>query len=518
MDEDDSRGEQADCEPNDSGPCWESVVPPVPLPVVTSVADQLIGKTWLAGPEMKFDSFLAGSPAVRSAMDALVPSASEAALGMSKLIGGEYLEQMGVAARFKLTDLWANQAGRVWGGLHAGPKLTDLWAKAAGPVWSELRTGPGRGAELAAADQAREAMGELGIGVSGLSSHIAGAASPLWKGLQPPVSDLATSFLPAGPQSSVVSAFTAGLAGKGLAGPDLGSFAGLDVGSPSRFFLADHLQNGGMPGFSNDQWPWSKQLGASVFDGVTAAMHRHVEGLSSWVATTHRAAMDALWRAPEQSIATMLQSFSTLADQGVAWGWRALGAALRAQRAVLRGDLEAIVRFLREWLGFKKTPHTLVDAASAVLLEEDAWLPAGLAGDDKLCPLIKKLTVRQHRNFRPLGDTQLCGRSVDSLDRKVKISRDEAVRVPLVELVPAPPPPPSEDDISDPRLVWIMDRLTEREQQIVRMKAKEGRTWPDAAVSCGATVKDGQNLRRKVKRLGKAADAAVAVADARAVS
>lgn len=45
-----------------------------------------------------------------------------------------------------------------------------------------------------------------------------------------------------------------------------------------------------------------------------------------------------------------------------------------------------------------------------------------------------------------------------------------------------------------------------------------GRTWPDAAVSCGATVKDGQNLRRKVKRLGKAADAAVAVVPARAVS
>ncbi|ASL24293.1 hypothetical protein MYCOZU1_05933 (plasmid) [Mycobacterium intracellulare subsp. chimaera] len=453
MDEDDSRGEQDDCEPNDSGPCWESVVPPVPLPVVTSVADQLIGKTWLAGPEMKFDNFLAGSPAVRSAMDALVPSASEAALGMSKLIGGEYLEQVGADARFK---------------------LTDLWAKAAGPVWPELRTGPGLGAELAAAaaDRAREAMGDLGLGVSGLSSHIAGAASPFWEGLQPPVSDLATSFLPAGPQSSVVSAFTAGLAGKGLAGPDLGSFAGLDVGSPSRFFLADHLQNSGMPDFSNGQWPWSKRLGASVFDGVTAAMHRHAQGLSSWMETTHQAAMDALWRAPEQSIAAMLQSFSTLADQGVAWGWRALGAALRAQRAVLRGDLEAIARFLLEWLGFKKTPHTLVDAASAVLLEEEAWLPAGLAGDDKLCPLIKKLTVRQHRNFRPLGDTQLCGRSVDSLDRKVKISRDEAVRVPLVELVPAPPPPPSEDDISDPRLVWIMDRLTEREQQIVRMKAK----------------------------------------------
>jgi hypothetical protein len=153
-----------------------------------------------------------------------------------------------------------------------------------------------------------------------------------------------------------------------------------------------------------------------------------------------------------------------------------------------------------------------------VLLEEAAWLPAGLGGDDKVCPLIKKLTVREHRNFRLLGDTQLCGRAMDSLDREVMISRDEAVRVPLVEVVPAPPPPPSEDDISDPRLVSIIDRLTERERKILRMKAKEGRTWPDAAVSCGATLKEGENLRRKVKRLSKTIEGTMSVVCTRAAS
>jgi hypothetical protein len=542
MEEDRAGGDEAECEPKDSVPRRESVVPPRPLPAVSSVADQLIGKSWVAGPELKVDNFLADSPAVRSVMDAMTPSASEAALSMSRLIGGEHLSQVRVDTGFKLTDLWANQAGRVWDELHAGPKLTDLWAnqagrvwdelhagpkltdlwaKAAGPVWPELHAGQGLGAELAAeaAARAKEAMADLGIGVPGVRADFlfAKAVSPVWEGLRPPVSDLAKSFLPAGPQPSVLSGFTSGIAEKMLAGRDLGSFAGLDLGSPSRF-LADHLSNVVGPAFSGGQWPWSKWSGATAFEGVTAAMHRHVQGLSSWMETTHRAAMDGLWRAPEESIAKMLQSFSALADHGVAWGWRALGAALRAQRAVLRGDLEAIVRFMREWLGFKRTPHTLVDAAAAVLLEEAAWLPAGLAGDDKLCPLIKKLTVREHRNFRPLGDTELRGRSVDSLDREVMISRDEAVRVPLVEVVPAPPPPPSEDDISDPRLVWILDRLTERERQIVRMKAKEGRTWPDAAVSCGATLKDGENLRRKVKRLSKAADAAATVVSARAVS
>ncbi|WP_062897329.1 sigma-70 RNA polymerase sigma factor region 4 domain-containing protein [Mycobacterium avium] len=515
MDEDQSSGD----EPTDSVPHWESVASVGQLPAVSSAADQSIGKTWVAGPMVKVDSFLAGSPAVHSVMDAMVPSASEA-LNMSRLIGADHVVRAEADARFKLADLWANQVGRIADELHAAPKLTDLWAGAARPVWEGLHVGPGLGAELAGEGSARakEIIADLaGLGTDG---PLARAMTPVWEGLQSPVSELAASFVPAGPQPSVLSGFTSGIAENTLAGANFGSFAGLDLGSPPRF-VVDQLSNiagPAGPALSGDQWPWSKGLGASVLEGVTSAMHRHVQGLAGWMETTHRAAMDELWRVPQESIAKVLQSFSTLADQGVAWGWRALGAALRAQRAVLRGDFKAIVRFLREWLGFKRTPHTLVDAASAVLLEEAAWLPAGLAGDDKVVPLIKKLTVREHRNFQLLSDTQLRGRSVDSLDRKVKISRDEAVRVPLVELVAAPPPPPSEDDISDPRLVWIIDRLTERERKILRMKAKEGRTWADAAVSCGATLKDGENLRRKVKRLGKAADAAVAVESARAVS
>ncbi|WP_154677653.1 hypothetical protein [Mycolicibacter icosiumassiliensis] len=462
------------------------------------MADQLIGRAGVAGAGMKFD-FLVGSPALRSVMDAAMTSASETVSSISKLIGGDRLTQVGAAdAAFKLTDLWATQPGRAWGELHGSPGL---------------------GAKLAAeaSARAREARSNLGIGAPGLGSYIAGSATPAWKALQPPLSDLAKSFLPAGPQSSVVSALTAGLSGKGLADLHLGSFAGLDVGSLPRFSLTDHLQNGKVPGFSNDEWPsWSKRLGASVFDGVTSAVHS--QGLSSWIQTTHRAAMDALWRAPEQSIATMLQSFSVLADHGVAWGWQGLRTALRARRAVLRGDVAAVVRFLKEVLGFKRTPATLVDAASAVLLEEAAWLPGELEVDEDVCPRIRQLTIREHRNFRLIGETELCGRSVDSLDRKVKLSQDEPLGVSLVDVVPAPPLPAGVDDLSDPRLVWLISRLTERERKILRMKAQEGRTWADAAVSCGEAPKAGEDLRRKVKRLGRTAEGTVSVVSTRAVS
>jgi hypothetical protein len=515
MADDDTNSDEAECDPKDSVPRRGSAGSAGGLPAVTSVADQLVGKAWVPGPEFRVDGFVAGSPGVRSVMDAMVPSASEAALSMSKLIGAE------ADARFKLTDLLANQAGRVWDELQAGPKLTDLWAKAIRPVWEGLHAGPALGAELAgeAAARAKEIMTDLGMGPAGFraDSPLAGAVTPAWEGLQLPASDQAASFLPAGPQPSALSGFTSGIAEKMLAGANLGSFAGLNLGSPPRF-VADQLSNIAGPALSGDRWPWSKWSGAILFEGVTSAMHRHVQGLAGWMETTHRAAMDGLWWAPEESIAKVLQSFSTLADQGVAWGWRALWAALRAQRAVLRGDLEAIARFLREWLGFKKTPHTLVDAASAVLLEDAAWLPAGLAGDDKVIPLIKKLTIREHRNFRPIGETELCGRSVDSLDREVMISRDEAVSVPLVELVPAPPPAPDVDDISDRRLVWIMDKLSDREKAILRVRAEKARNWPDTAAVCGATRAEVENLRRKVKRLSATAESAVAMASTRAVS
>lgn len=537
QEEERTSGGEGECEPPDSGQ----------LPADSWLGDRAVGsRAWVTdNPAFKLGDYLAGSPGIRSAaMDALAgaglnytgPNLVELwtkanpagePLHARPGLGAELAIEAVAKAHQAAADFGLGGPGRgsspgiraaidalAGAGLnHTGPNLVELWTKANPP--HQWHAGPGLGATLAteAADRARDAMAQFGVGFTGRRTNdlFARAVSPAWEGLHSPtVSELARSFLPAGPDLSALSGFTAGIAGKMFAGPDLGT--------PSRLFLAEHLHGAAEQALSGDQWPWAKWSGASVFDGVTAAMHRHVQGMSSWMENTHQAWMDGWWRAPEESIAKALQSFSALADQGVAWGWRALGAALRAQRAVLRGDLEAIVRFLREWLGFKKTPHTLVDAASAVLLEEGAWLPAGLAGDDKLCPLIKKLTVREHRNFRLIGDTQLVGRPVDSLDRKVRISEDEAVRVPLVEVVPAPPPPARDEDISDPRLVRIIGKLNERERKILRMKALEGRTWGDAAVSSGATLAEGESLRRKVKRLSKTAQTAAPAVTVRAVS
>lgn len=173
MEEGHASGDEAECEPKDSPPRRGATRPSGPLPAVSSVADQLIGKTGVAGPGMKFDSFLADAPALRSVMDAMTPSAGEAALGISKLIGGDHLAQVGADARFKLTDLWANQAGRAWDELHAGPGLGAKWA-------------------TEAADRAKEAMADLGFGVPGLGSDIARAAAPVCKTAEATVSVVST--------------------------------------------------------------------------------------------------------------------------------------------------------------------------------------------------------------------------------------------------------------------------------------------------------------------------------------
>lgn len=171
---------------------------------------------------------------------------------------------------------------------------------------------------------------------------------------------------------------------------------------------------------------------------------------------------------------------------------------MSAKKAVLRGDVDAVSWFLRHWLNFRRVPATLVDAASTVLLDESAWMPAEDAPavyDPR--PRLRALTIAAHRNHRLIGDTQLCGRRVWSLDESVPIGSGD-VSVPRVELVASPPP--SCVEISDPRLIRLFGALSERERMILWAWLNEG-SWAAAAESCGATRAEANNVRRRVKRL-----------------
>jgi hypothetical protein len=243
-----------------------------------------------------------------------------------------------------------------------------------------------------------------------------------------------------------------------------------------------------------------------ALEELNGVMGRQLHGMAAMVGGLPRQNLwlDGLLGGSEDSIVGIMRSWSALADRGDRLCRLALRMALAAKDAVLRGDVAAVERFVREWLGFKRVTEPLVDAASSVLIDEHAWLPHGLSAMDyDLRPRLRKLTIDQHRNFRSITETRLCGQRVLSLNKAVPLSADSTTT--LAELVAAKPATASENDISDPRLLRIFAKLSGREQEIVRAQALEERTWPDAAVSCGGTPAEGANLARKVRRLSKSA-------------
>jgi len=121
------------------------------------------------------------------------------------------------------------------------------------------------------------------------------------------------------------------------------------------------------------------------------------------------------------------------------------------------------------------------------------------------------LTRRAARKLHAgLGDAEIGGRRLDSLDRPVLLGADS---VPLVSMV------------SDPRadaalavpggfesrgLCRLVAQLKLHEQRIVGAWGAAERTWAEAAVVVGLRPEDGESVRRKCKRLaGRSATATV---------
>jgi hypothetical protein len=279
-------------------------------------------------------------------------------------------------------------------------------------------------------------------------------------------------------------------------GPDFLGQIGRDTASPLEGLFPkgpdltrrfDHLF--AMPDLMKPPWAsagsvFGPDFSAGSLAGLSSSLMDGVGG----VFVDHRRWMDEL-----------LGSVAPSVVFGDTWlGRVALRVAVSAKQAVLRGDVDAVRWFVQHWLNFRRVPATLVDAASTVLLDESAWMPAEdvRAGYDP-CRLLRALTIAPHRHHRMIGDTQLCGRRVWSLDEPVRIGSGD-VSVPRVELVASPPPPC--DEIRDPRLIRLFGALSERERMIVWAWINEG-SWAAAAESCGATRAEANNVRRKVNRL-----------------
>jgi hypothetical protein len=246
-----------------------------------------------------------------------------------------------------------------------------------------------------------------------------------------------------------------------------------------------------------------------LFDVTTLAS-------KAWAGMNHHLFVDRMMGGHTEALIEALQGWSARADRGL-WAARiALRLALRAKKAVERGDLDAVKQFMRDWLGFTIFPFDLITSASLVLLDVSRWLPRGappLSFDPS--PKLRALTLAEHRRLtRSLTEDpanpalRLNGQSLLSLDKPRKVI-DGDYRT-LNDMRPdAGTPDPgdvlAENVIDDPRVLRVWWKFTDRERAILYEKGQPGTTWPAAAVAIGATPGEGDRLARKVRYLNKGA-------------
>ncbi len=177
-----------------------------------------------------------------------------------------------------------------------------------------------------------------------------------------------------------------------------------------------------------------------------------------------------------------------------------LVAALRARGAALRGDLAAVREFIVHWLERKPTPPMLEATVDALL--EDDWIPY----DDDVVTVeviehLQRQAGRYTRRHKMIGETQIVGRSVDSLDRLVPVGRS-GDRLPLVA-VTADPSTVQVDGASpesERRALRALDQFKPDEQQVL-LAWEPGMTWQEAADAAGLAPEIAERVRRKRKRV-----------------
>jgi hypothetical protein len=182
-----------------------------------------------------------------------------------------------------------------------------------------------------------------------------------------------------------------------------------------------------------------------------------------------------------------------------------LFAALRVRRAALRGDLAAVREFIVNWLERQPT-EPMVEATIDALLEDD-WVPYDDddAVDLEVIEHLQRLAGRYTRRHKMIGQTQIVGRSVDSLDRLVPVGRS-GERVSLVTLTADPSTAIIDVDVDslERRAQRALGQFKPEEQQVL-LAWEPGMTWQEAAAAAGLTPEVAERVRRKRKRVAQEA-------------
>jgi hypothetical protein len=182
---------------------------------------------------------------------------------------------------------------------------------------------------------------------------------------------------------------------------------------------------------------------------------------------------------------------------------RALLQALEARDAILRGDRQAVVRFIVDWLGWSPT-EARVEAVSMVLLEAgwDQVEAIDARATERAWREFRARALQQHRVQRPVWETQVNGERITLLDQPVRL-RGRAEPVPFGDLVEDPRAyvelATAEGGYDDPRLEQVLRRLRPADQAVVLAYGLLATSWADAAALCGRPPEDGDKVRCRVK-------------------
>ncbi|WP_327034897.1 hypothetical protein [Micromonospora ureilytica] len=180
----------------------------------------------------------------------------------------------------------------------------------------------------------------------------------------------------------------------------------------------------------------------------------------------------------------------------------AVRAAYQARQAVVQNPVASepiVARFAERWLGLRPTDTNIAATGNALLQAPlDGAHPDG---DHAAVRRLRSGVRDQRRAWRLIGETELRGRKVDSLDRTLTNSGTDSPWT-VADTVAGGASVDTVDGWNDPRLHRVLARLKPDELQVTMSKVLDGLTWSAAALACGKTVEFGERVRCKLKRLG----------------
>jgi len=185
---------------------------------------------------------------------------------------------------------------------------------------------------------------------------------------------------------------------------------------------------------------------------------------------------------------------------------RAVRAALQARDAVIQEDQgvgwTVVAHYVSQWLGLNPTV-AMVEAAGNALLQAPLD-PLDPSPDSAVVKRLRSATMLQRRAWRPIRETCLRGRRIDSLERPLRLTADGQMLTVADTLGVDDRHDVDLDGWQDHRVPRVLAQLRDREREVAMAYAHDpAATWALAARACGQPEAFGERVRRKLLRLGK---------------